>query len=71
MGVENEGQFCNCEGVIDDSYCICFISEYLWYILCVCEVGVNCQGYMLWVFIDNVLLMNVFKNCYGFIEIDL
>lgn len=33
MGVENEGQFRNREGVIDDSYRIRFISEHLWHTL--------------------------------------
>ncbi len=33
MGVENEGQFRNREGAIDDSYRIRFISEHLWHTL--------------------------------------
>ena len=31
----------------------------------------NCLGYMLWAFTDNVSPMNAFKNRYGLIEIDL
>ena len=71
MGVENEGQFRNREGVIDDSYRIRFISEHLWHTLRAREAGANCQGYMLWAFTDNVSPMNAFKNRYGLIEIDL
>ncbi len=41
-GVENEGQFRNREGVIDDSYRIRFISEHLWHTLRAREAGANC-----------------------------
>ncbi len=71
MGVENEDQFRNREGTIDDSYRIRFISEHLWHTLRAREAGANCQGYMLWAFTDNVSPMNAFKNRYGLIEIDL
>ncbi len=43
MGVENEGQFRNREGVIDDSYRIRFISEHLWHTLRARE-GANCRA---------------------------
>ncbi len=39
MGVENEGQFRNREGVIDDSYRIRFISEHLRHTLRAREAG--------------------------------
>ena len=71
MGVENEAQFRNREGVIDDTYRIDFISEHLYYALLAREEGANCRGYMLWAFTDNVSPMNAFKNRYGLIEIDL
>ncbi len=45
MGVENEDQFRNREGTIDDSYRIRFISEHLWHTLRAREAGANCQGY--------------------------
>jgi beta-glucosidase len=71
MGVENEGQYRNRDGIIEDSYRINFISEHLYYTLLAREEGANCHGYMLWAFTDNVSPMNAFKNRYGLIEIDL
>lgn len=71
MGVENEVQYRNRDGVIDDTYRIAFISEHLYYTLLAREAGANCHGYMLWAFTDNVSPMNAFKNRYGLIEIDL
>lgn len=71
MGVENEGQFRNSDGIIEDNYRINFISEHLYYTLLAREEGANCHGYMLWAFTDNVSPMNAFKNRYGLIEIDL
>lgn len=71
MGVENEAQFRNSDGIIEDSYRIDFISEHLYYTLLAREEGANCHGYMLWAFTDNVSPMNAFKNRYGLIEIDL
>ncbi|ABP61945.1 glycoside hydrolase family 1 protein [Enterobacter sp. 638] len=71
MGVENEAQFRNRDGVIEDDYRIDFISEHLYYALLAREEGANCHGYMLWAFTDNVSPMNAFKNRYGLIEIDL
>ncbi|MGU3415148.1 glycoside hydrolase family 1 protein [Enterobacteriaceae bacterium C34A] len=71
MGIENEGQFRNRDGVIEDDYRIDFISEHLWQTLRAKQDGANCHGYMLWAFTDNVSPMNAFKNRYGLIEIDL
>lgn len=71
MGVENEAQFRNRDGEIEDNYRIDFISEHLYYTLLAREEGANCHGYMLWAFTDNVSPMNAFKNRYGLIEIDL
>lgn len=71
MGVENEAQFRNRDGIIEDHYRIDFISEHLYYTLLAREEGANCHGYMLWAFTDNVSPMNAFKNRYGLIEIDL
>ena len=71
MGVENESQFRNHDGIIEDTYRINFISEHLYYTLLAREEGANCHGYMLWAFTDNVSPMNAFKNRYGLIEIDL
>lgn len=71
MGVENEAQFKNAEGEIQDDYRIHFISEHLHQAVRAYQAGINCQGYMLWAFTDNVSPMNAFKNRYGLIEIDL
>jgi beta-glucosidase len=71
MGVENEGNFKNEDGVIQDDYRIEFISEHLRWLLKAIEEGSNCKGYMLWAFTDNVSPQNAFKNRYGLIEIDL
>lgn len=71
MGVENEAQFRNADGVIEDDYRIAFIGEHLYQTLLAREAGANCQGYMLWAFTDNVSPMNAFKNRYGLVEIDL
>ncbi|MCA1923749.1 glycoside hydrolase family 1 protein [Buttiauxella noackiae] len=71
MGTENEAQFRNADGVIEDDYRIAFISEHLYQTLRAREDGANCQGYMLWAFTDNVSPMNAFKNRYGLIEINL
>lgn len=71
MGIENEAQFKDASGEIQDDYRIAFIAEHLYQTLKAREAGANCQGYMLWAFTDNVSPMNAFKNRYGLIEIDL
>lgn len=71
MGIENEGQFRNAQGTIEDDYRIDFIAAHLYQALRAREAGSNCQGYMLWAFTDNVSPMNAFKNRYGLVEIDL
>lgn len=71
MGIENEAQFRDASGEIQDDYRIEFIAEHLYEALRAREAGINCQGYMLWSFTDNVSPMNAFKNRYGLIEIDL
>ncbi|WP_053219958.1 glycoside hydrolase family 1 protein [Virgibacillus senegalensis] len=71
MGVENEQRFKNKDGMIEDDYRIEFISDHLKWLLKAVEEGVNCRGYMLWAFSDNVSPMNAFKNRYGLVEINL
>ncbi len=71
IGIENESQFKNEQGVIQDDYRIAFIAEHLYWALKAREEGARCLGYMLWAFTDNVSPMNAFKNRYGLIEIDL
>lgn len=71
MGVENEKRFRDDSNIIQDDYRIEFISEHLKWLLKAVDEGVNCIGYMLWAFTDNVSPMNAFKNRYGLVEIDL
>ncbi|CDQ38730.1 MULTISPECIES: glycoside hydrolase family 1 protein [Virgibacillus] len=71
MGVEGEERFKNEDGIIQDDYRIEFISEHLKWLMKAIVQGVNCTGYMLWAFSDNVSPMNAFKNRYGLVEIDL
>jgi len=71
MGIENEVQFKDEKGEIQDDYRIDFISSHLFHLLRAIEDGANCMGYMLWSFTDNVSPMNAFKNRYGLVEIDL
>ena len=65
MGVENEKQYKNESGMIQDDYRIEFISMHLDWLLRGVTEGSNCKGYMLWAFTDNVSPMNAFKNRYG------
>lgn len=71
MGIEDEARFKNADGEIQDDYRIEFIGEHLYQALRARAAGINCLGYMLWAFTDNVSPMNAFKNRYGLIEIDL
>ncbi len=71
MGIENEEQFMDSNGVVQDDYRIEFISEHLNCLIEVTEAGSNCKGYMLWAFTDCVSPMNAFKNRYGLVRIDL
>lgn len=71
MGVENEKQYKDETGIIQDVYRIDFIKSHLDWLLKGVAAGSNCKGYMLWAFTDNVSPMNAFKNRYGLVEIDL
>ena len=71
MGVENEQQFSNDQGVIQDDYRIDFVGENLEWLLRAVAEGSSCEGYMLWAFTDCVSPMNAFKNRYGLVSIDL
>jgi beta-glucosidase len=71
MGIMNEDQFRDENGMIQDDYRIDFIKENLYWTLKGAEAGSNVQGFMIWAFTDNVSPMNAFKNRYGLVEIDL
>ena len=70
MGVQNEQQYKDDRGVIQDDYRIAFIAEHLaWLSKCVAE-GSNCHGYWLFASLDNCSPYNTFKNRYGLLEVD-
>lgn len=71
MGVENENQFRNEDGVIQDDYRIDFVREHLDWLAKAIEEGARCVGYHYWAVIDNWSWANAFKNRYGFVEVDL
>ncbi|MHC5247758.1 glycoside hydrolase family 1 protein [Enterococcus sp. LJL90] len=71
MGRENEEQYQDETGMVQDSYRIDFISQHLRYLIKAVEEGANCEGYMLWAFTDCVSPMNAFKNRYGLVRIEL
>ncbi len=71
MGRENEEQYMDATGQVQDDYRIQFITEHLYWLLKAVEEGANCEGYMLWAFTDCVSPMNAFKNRYGFYRLDL
>lgn len=71
MGVQNEKQFRDASGMIQDDYRIDFIKQHLYYTVKAAQEGSNVKGFMLWAFTDNVSPANAFKNRYGLVEIDL
>ncbi|RPA65081.1 glycoside hydrolase family 1 protein [Aerococcus agrisoli] len=71
MGREQETDYKDTTGVIQDDYRIDFIGQHLSYLLKAVDQGAKCEGYMLWAFTDCVSPMNAFKNRYGLVEIDL
>lgn len=71
MGRENEENYLDETGVIQDDYRIDFIGQHLASLLKAVADGSSCEGYMLWALTDCVSPMNAFKNRYGLIRIDL
>lgn len=71
MGREQEEQYMDENGQVQDDYRIDFISQHLSWLLRAIEEGANCEGYMLWAFTDCVSPMNAFKNRYGLVRIEL
>lgn len=71
MGRENEEQFMDENGIVQDDYRMAFIGQHLRYLIKATEEGANCEGYMLWSFTDCVSPMNAFKNRYGLVRIEL
>lgn len=71
IGIEGEDRYRNSEGRIDDDYRIEFLKEHLKYALKAREDGSNCNGYLVWSFIDNLSAINAYKNRYGLLELNL
>lgn len=70
MGVQNEEQYKDENGVIQDDYRIDFIAEHLAWLSKAVADGCNCHGYWLFASIDNCSPYNTFKNRYGLVEVD-
>lgn len=70
MGVQNEEQYKDANGVIQDDYRIDFIAEHLAWLAKAVENGSNCHGYWLFASLDNCSPYNTFKNRYGLVEVD-
>jgi Beta-glucosidase/6-phospho-beta-glucosidase/beta-galactosidase len=71
MGVQNEAQFRDKSGIIQDDYRIEYVKNHLKYAHKAIQDGVNLTGYNMWSFVDLWSPSNQFKNCYGFYEFDL
>lgn len=71
MGVENENQFRNSEGMIEDDYRIDFLSSHLKWVHKAMQEGCNCKGFHIWSFTDCWSWQNAYKNRYGLIEVQL
>ena len=70
MGVEGEEKF-KVDGMIQDDYRIDFIKGHLKELHRAITDGANCQGYLLWTFIDCWSWLNAYKNRYGLVEYNL
>ncbi|MFV0381039.1 MAG: glycoside hydrolase family 1 protein [Breznakia sp.] len=70
MGVENEEQFIDQNGQVNDAYRIEFYDEHLYWVHKAIQEGSNCFGYHVWAPFDNWSPINAFKNRYGFYRYD-
>lgn len=68
IGIENEEQFRNQDGKINDEYRIIFMEDHLKWVHKAIKDGVNLRGYHVWSFIDLWSPTNQFKNLYGLVE---
>lgn len=71
MGVQDEEQFLNGEGMVEDGYRVEFIKDHLRWLHKAIEEGCNCFGYHMWCPFDSWSWSNAYKNRYGFIRIDV
>lgn len=71
IGIQDEGQYRDPNGVIQDDYRIDFVRAHLQWIAKAIQEGAHIRGYHYWAVIDNWSWANAFKNRYGFVEVDL
>lgn len=71
MAVEDESDYRDASGLIQDDYRIMFINEHLYWLEKALNEGANVIGYHMWTYIDNWSWRNGYKNRYGFYELDL
>ena len=71
MGIQDEEQFMDGNGVIQDDYRIQFIKDHLKYLHKAIAEGANCFGYHLWAPFDCWSWINAYKNRYGLLRVDI
>lgn len=71
MGIMDEEQFMDENGVVQDDYRIEFIRDHLKYLHQAIAEGANCFGYHLWAPFDCWSWINAYKNRYGLLRVDI
>ena len=71
MGVQDEEQFLDQDGIVEDDYRIEFIRDHLIWLNKAIGEGCNCFGYHLWAPFDCWSWRNAYKNRYGMIRVDI
>ena len=71
MGVQDEEQFMDKDGMVQDDYRITFIKDHLKWLHRAIQEGCACFGYHMWSPFDSWSWSNAYKNRYGFIRIDI
>lgn len=71
IGIQGENANKDEKGQIQDDYRIEFVRDHLKWVAKAIEDGAKCRGYHYWAVIDNWSWANAFKNCYGFVEVNL
>ena len=71
MGVQDEDQFLDQDGIVEDDYRIEFIRDHLIWLNKAIGEGCNCFGYHLWAPFDCWSWRNAYKNRYGMIRVDI
>lgn len=71
MGVQDEEQFMDKDGMVQDDYRITFIKDHLKWLHRAIQEGCACFGYHMWSPFDSWSWSNAYKNRYGLIRIDI